>query len=179
MAATSAVYSIAKAVADNLQHEMQTIVDTNDPTRGGLVRIGLLQQSPITAGINILVEFNDIDDERSWRHGIVSADGPMIGIAQIPYEVGGGQMWWRRYTIKMELFFRTGTTRDDAENLAQVILSRAEVAIVNTNVDVTDDFGETPLKAYVVSSTNTEGGGTGQFIFHTVIWFQVLTDRVF
>jgi hypothetical protein len=175
--ARSIVFEIAKYVNDYLKQIMQDEILNIDPTRANLVRPGLLQQSPVEAGINVTTDFNDPDDAKSWRHGI-SAYGDTLGIPAVPYEVGGGQMWYRRDRPELRQFFLVSANRLQAEEAAQIILSRAEQGILDAPLPPKeDDFGEIALKNYVHSSVNTEGGGPGQFIFNGYIWWQCLTDK--
>src|SRR4051812_35025483 len=95
--ATSIVHQIADAVNRNLLFNMKDAVDQSDETRAGLVRLGLLQQSPLTAGINILTFFNDPEDENGWRHSVIKANPTSSLGMNIPaYQIGGGEFWYRR-----------------------------------------------------------------------------------
>lgn len=178
MTTNSVVWTIAKSLTEFLVLEMKDLISQYDETRAGLVRPGLLQQSPLEAGINILIQENDPDDEKGWRHTIAHGGvETMAGIHLPTYSIGGGAHWFRRYTLKLEQFFRAGSTRERAEELSSIILSRAELALRTAPLPDTDSFGETPIQLYVHSSINIEGGGPGQWIFHGTIFFQVLTEK--
>lgn len=179
MADNSIVQTIADTTTAYLKLILEDQIAAADETRAGLVRIGLLQASPLTAGINILTQFNDPDDPQGWRHGILPGPGHKLDLDMPAYEIGGGQMWFRRYTTVLELFFKNGATRVRSEELAQIILSRAELAIMEAPLPTEnpDSFGEIALKTFIHSDTNIEGGGTGQFIFHGKIWWQCLTQK--
>lgn len=174
----SAIFSIASAITQNVSDVMQAFIETADETRAGLVRVGPLQASPLSAGINILMQFNDPQDVKAWPHTILNhAMARELGISMPTYELGGGEMWLRRYTLELTQFFRPGSDRVTAEELAQIILTRAEWAIRTSKLGGTDDFGEIPLQTYLYTSVNTEGGGPGQFIFRGRIKFSVLTQK--
>lgn len=179
MPTTSTIHLIAQAVTNYMVETMQTEVNSDDDTRAGLVRMGPLQASPLTSGgINILTQFNDLESDKGWRHAIVSGPGDMLGFKVLPYEVGGGQMWVRRYTTLLTCFFRTSVLRAKAEELAQIILSRAEQAVLEAPLPQgVDSFGELALEAFIHSSINHDRGGPGQIIFDGQIWWQVLTEK--
>ncbi len=181
MTVKSCVYETADAIADYLVEVMQTLVDQDDPTNARMVRKGNLQDSPLKAFMNVLVQFNDPQDEKGWPHAILNHEiARSIGLINIqPYELGGGEMWLRRYTLELEEFMQPGTGREDAERLAGIILSRAEHALKQAPLPATDDFNETPLQVFLSTSTNIESGGPGQFIFHGRIKFSVLTEKNF
>ncbi len=176
----SIVSMIAEMTTQFLLLELQSLVSRGDPTLAGLVRTGLLQQSPLSSGgINILTQYNDPDDENAWRHSIIAAEeSHKIGLMLPAYEIGGGQMWFRRYTTKLTLFFKTGDTRESAQEEAQIIMSRAENAILTSPLPTGgDSYGEYALQNYLYASKNIEGGGPGQFIFYGCIWWQTLCEK--
>jgi hypothetical protein len=171
---------LLSAVNDYLTEIMQNELDESDPTRAGMVRPGLLQDDPTKDKVNILSFPNDPDaaDSSSWRNEIVADKANGGEVNPPPYEIGGGEMWYRRFTTQLELFFRTKVKRDEAREYASIILSRAELAIARASIWVgTDDFGEEPLQLRVMASSLSQGGGDGQFIWHGKIWWQVLTGK--
>lgn len=176
---TSMSHQIITSVNAYLLEVLRTEIAANDSTRAGLVRVGLLQDSPIKTGITVLTYYNDPDDEAAWRHALVGESGGFIsGTHPLPFEVGGGSMWYRRFTTKVEMYFLPGTTRALAEQLAAIISSRAEKAIIDAPIpQAPDSFGEEALQYYLASSTNIEAGGIGQFIFHAKIWWSALCER--
>lgn len=177
---TSAIYEIAKSVTDHLKDVMQTELNANDLTRAGVARIGLLQQSPLTGGINILTNTNDPDDDKGWRNSVTAGPGDSMGLnmEKFAYEIGGGSMWYRRYTTRLDQFFKASVDRVGAEQLSAIIMSRAEQAIIDAPlIEDADSFGEIPLKSYIHSTVNVEGGGPGQFIYHGMIYWFCLTEK--
>jgi hypothetical protein len=174
---TSALNDILTTINASLKVAMQTGVASTDPTRANLVRPGLLQQSPLIANINVLTRYNDPDEPNAWRHSVVGI-GESIHVHLPNYEVGGGGFFYRRFTTKLEQFFRSGVNREQAEELSAIIMSRAEETIAETRfISGSDSFGETPMQAYIHSSTNIEAGGQGQFIYKGKIWWVCLTEK--
>lgn len=162
-----------------LTERLQDDVAVDDPTRAGLVRPGLLQDDPTRFHVSVLTFPNDPDSDNSWKHEIVvdNANGQQYNPP--PYELGGGEMWYRRFTTSLELFYRTSVKREQARELSNVILSRAELAIAQFPVaNEVDDFGELALQVRVMSSLIDQGGGDGQAIWHGKIWWQVLTGKL-
>jgi len=169
---------IIESVNDHLTELLQDDVDTSDSTRAGLVRPGLLQDDPTRFKVSVMTFPNDPDADGQWRHEIVVPNANGAEHNPPPYELGGGEMWYRRFTVQLEMFFSTRITRDNARQLAAVIISRAERSVALAPVALgIDEFGEEPLQTRVMSSTLTQGGGEGQFIWYGKIWFQVLTGK--
>lgn len=171
----SCLNDIPEAINDYLVLTLQEVIDSSDLTRGGIIKIGLLQDDPTQRNINILTYSNDPDSNDAWMDELVSmnSDGNPPG-----YFIGGGEMWWRRFSTALELFYKPSVKRDDARKLTGIIASRAEKAIAQAPIDTgPDDFGETPLQIRVMKSHRAQGGGEGQFIWHVRIFWQVLTGK--
>lgn len=169
---------VIDAVNSRLLIDMQSLIDETDIARAGLVRAGVLQDNPLKFGVSVLTHPNDISDPKSWPHAVVSGAGEKLGLQSYPYEIGGGEMWYRRFSTQIEQFWKAGTPRESARRFSGTVLSRAEHAIKNANIAVgADSFGETPIAVYLSSSYNSEGGGGNQFIWRGFIWWQCLTER--
>lgn len=168
---------IAETVDAALLSEMQTLINSNDETRAGLVRVGKLQQNPVIPVVSILTQANDPDSPDLWPHEIVKA--PPTSESIIPaYQIGGGEMWWRRFTTEIQQFWKTDTDRETALKYSSVVLSRAEKTISTTLLGLIDDFGEGAGSVNVIRSKNIEGGGPPRnFIYRGRIWWQVLTEK--
>lgn len=175
----SAVFEIAKFLSDHLVAIMKDQIDAADETRAGVVRAGPLQDSPLRGGgINVLIQYNDLDDPKTWMHTVATRQHQEDAGMGFPVrEIGGLAFWFRRYVVELTTFLRPNTQRERAEELAHIILSRAEQALEQAPLPDTDSFGETPLQASVIKSSNVEGGGGGQLIFYGKIYIQVLTEK--
>lgn len=178
MTDTSVINLIIDRTVAQLQVELVDKIVDSDPTRAGLVRAGLLQASPLPNVVNVLVFENDPDKPDAWLHSTTTYD-ISNGIKNPPgWEINGSTMFWRRFSIQFEMFWAAGTERQTARNQANVVLSRTERALrkMNSSWNGTDDsFGEAPQMLYVMRDQISDAGGTGKFIHHGKIWFQVLT----
>jgi hypothetical protein len=157
---------------------LQEFVDVTDETRAGTVRPGLLQDDPTRFHISILTYSNDPDHQDRWRHSIVNHDLSTGKRNPPAYQLGGGSMWFRRFTTVLEQYWKPSTDRQRGRTLGNVVLSRAEHALNHAPINnLVDSFGEYAVQMYVKSSTATDAGGQGQFITHSKIWWEVLTAR--
>lgn len=172
----SVLNQIMDTVRDALWRELAEETSDNDPTKARLVRAGLLQDDPTRYKVSILVLPNDQDGDILWRHELAPKE------VAPPYEIGGSEMWLRRFTLILNMFWSPRTTREQAMLNANILLSKAEDVLARLSVLTTrpDDFGEYALDLRVKSSHLAPGGGEGQFINYGKIWFEVLTgkDRV-
>lgn len=172
----SLVNMVIESVNSHLTDVLQDHVELDDPTRAGLVRGGLLQDDPTIPKVSILTFPNDSDQEDKWLNEIVVRNGNSADYNPPPYEIGGGEMWYYRFTTALEMFFLPKVNRDNSRVYSSIVLSRAKRAIAQAPIGLlgTDDFGETPIQMYTVASRLTQGGGEGEFIWHAKIWWQVL-----
>lgn len=171
---------IITRVSDYLNLNLKETVDTGDDAQAGLVKAGLLQDDPTRYRVNVTVHPNDPDAEFGWRDE-VSSGKPSGDNAEPPgYEIGGGELWYRRFTVMIEMFFRNRVkTNEEALELASIIRSRAEYYLRHLPLSGwSDDFGEFALDLYVKASHLAQGGGEGQRIYHAKIWLAVLTGIV-
>jgi hypothetical protein len=187
---------IVDAYVDYLSDKCRNDLDTDDPTRFGIVRGGHLQEDPIPDVSYLLIHSNDSSD--GWRHmgtnaetstpyGMRSMFGHLSALPQ--FEIGGKSMlWWRRLHIEAGAFFlNLGYDRDVSRQHSNVMFSRTEYWLMKANIDddagvlgLVDDFGERVMEVLLHSSKYTEGGGPPEdFIWRARIWFDVLTERSF
>ena len=175
----SLTYMLIQHINNNLEQDMQTNIPVNDPTRANLVRPGLLQDDPTIARINVLTYANDPDDELGWLHGVIPGGTPNQTTQDPPsYQIGGGEMWYRRFKTMIEVFPSPKVDRQGALQLASVVLARAERTLTLLDMNIgTDDFGESAIDLRVMKSGLIFGGGEGQFIHICNIWYQILTEK--
>lgn len=178
MTSVSVLNTIVDAVNDSLVLNLKDLINKSDPAYAGLVRIGQLQDDPTNPGLIVLTQSGDHVDPDRWMHGIVGGPGQQLPIHLDTFEIGCGEMWYRRFTTEISQFWPQAFEREEARIWAQVILSRAEDAIRKTvtNSDA-DDFGESWVQTNMVMSRNVEQGGPGQFIWRAKIWWQAMTNR--
>lgn len=174
----SLVNMVIESVNTYLTEVLQTNIDTDDATRAGLVRPGLLQDDPTRPKVSVLTFPNDPSVEGGWRNEIVVPNGNGADYNPPPYELGGGEMWYYRFTTELDLFWRPKVKRDEARVLASIVLSRASRAISLAPIaSGEDDFGETPIQLRLMKSELVQGGGEGQFIFYGKLFWQCLVGR--
>ena len=147
-----------------------------------LIRQGLMQQNPVPARIMILVNPNDPDDISAapqWMDEPVSTDKDDRWRITT-YEIGGGQRWWRKFTIDIYVFLiRTQEDRDEAREVGLQMASRVQHAIFeNPSINLSDDFGELAIAMWVAGLNPFEGGGPPRsFIWHAKMRVRVLTEQ--
>jgi len=157
-------------VRDTLQDQMIDLVDSTDSPLG-LVKSGKLQADPTVTRLNLLVreggdEYPDILLPRDY--------------APVPapvFELGGGQMWLRRFTCFYELFYLGESNRDAARSSAYVIFSRFAKVIREIPMSgLSDTFGEAAILVRITKQVMREGGGPGSFIWRGEHYIEFLTE---
>lgn len=172
MADTSLINVLRQAAISRLVSVMITEV-TEEDTQAGLVRGGKLQANPTTFMKNLLVRETEDDDP----HELFKDKDH--GIGGFTFEVGGGVNWWRKFRIIFNLHFPTSINRDEAFELAHVILSRAEYALETMDIPgTTDSFGETCFQVLVYKSHIREGGGPGHHIWRGELSLKFQTEKL-
>lgn len=181
---TSVLNTIIEYANDGLVTQLKDLIGDDDYAKSMLVRVGQLQDDPTTnlnllgASITVLTMMGDHDDPDKWVNTVLGGPGQEIRFDANPYEIGGGEIWWRRFTTKISQFWPETFTREQARQWGHEVLSRAEYAIKHAPlVGATDDYGECATEIKVVYSRNLEEGGPGQFIWQAKIWWQVMTGK--
>lgn len=176
--ASSICNSLIAVANKDLTIQLQTLVGATDESHAFLVRAGLLQDDP-TPGVSILTHTNDPAKPGEWWHSVVAGPEEKLSPHIDAYEIGGAELWWRRFTTTLTQFWSPTDDRSTAEQLASLVLARSEYALKNLNLNSigADDYGETPLMIHIVSSYNHEAGGPGQFIWRGQVRWQVLTIK--
>lgn len=172
---------IIKYLDDILLEALQTEVSTIDPTYAKLVRVGPLQDDPTKNRVNILTYTNDRDDPEGWRNEAIKnpQDPTHTNVDPTGLEIGGGQFWYRRFTVELEIFFPpTIPAREPSLELALVILARAERTIQTKSLGLgPDDFGQECIFQRVMKSNMAAAGGPGTEIYHGKIWIETLCEK--
>jgi len=161
--------------------KLQTDIPTNDITRADIVKLGLLFDNKTKKNIQIGVNAGDHDTPEEID-GIVTLEKlPKIGMEYPSREIGGGQIWMRRGTVKIECFFiRERLTEDEAFLKAMAVMGRLTKAIDTTPIYQIprDDFGERPISIHCYASTYFESGGPpSSYIFRGKALWAAFTDR--
>ena len=180
-------YELISALVNHLTTEMQTNVPTSDPTRADVVKAGFLfHQNPTraTSNVYITVSFGRPDDDKA-KDGIASLSTfPDVAarFGRYAREVGGGEVWFRRITVRFGLFFvRSSFSEDQALQYASQFMERLENALASWKPSgiVSSSGKERALWAYLYSSSIFESGGerAQSFMFRGEADILVATER--
>lgn len=178
---TQVIDMILQRFVEVLTLEMQTnITDLNDLTRAKVVKKGLLQTNKIENTVSIGVTGGDHEDP-AYRDAIVSENNLQdIGIDYPAREIGGGQLWWRRGVVAVEIFFPSKNLVEDvAFTTAYEVLGRLMFHCENLNVDnIIDSYDEHAIRMFVYGSTFFQSGGPPtSWIFRGKVLWSCLTER--
>lgn len=180
---------IAEALVTLFTTACQTaLATTADPTYVDTIKIGRLNTSPTTThGNHICILFNNPTPrgERFWHDEIAkmpAAMGPQnvlrgtVGLDMA--EIGGGESWWRRFTIEMQAHYsHKAFTQDEAREYANTIFQRVKQALRDNTITGSDDFGETVTDIYGKArweEKREQGEGT-TWIWRMYLGLEVLT----
>lgn len=161
----------------HLEQKMQTELPASE--RVGIIKIGRFQDNPAKVSTYITLSPGDPDDP-SFQDGIVSLeDMKNIGINFPAREIGGGELWWRRFTANVGCYW-IEEKLDEEEALEQsyLIMGRLCDAIPLLNISgLSDQFGEIAVQPFLYATTNFEGGGAEKYNWRGKAKWQVLTER--
>jgi hypothetical protein len=177
---------IGDKIVDQLKLELITNhipSPANDEYLPTLIRQGANQADPTKPRISIFVNPGDMDStENDPRWSDVPATaGAEPGWPMLAYEVGGGEMWWRRFSVDINIYLtRTKEDRNEARDIGMVVLSKVQGILQRSNewLNGTDDFGEVIILMKVSKVIPIESGGPPRtFIWRHKLLISVLTDK--
>jgi hypothetical protein len=168
-------------IVDELKRICITELAHKDPTRMTDIKAGRYQADPNTTELRASVQGGDLDDP-NMLDGIVDLDRSpnRVGFNIDAREIGGTQMWYRKGTVRIELFFIIeGLEEDVARERAYTILGRIQGNIEKINVaDLYDDFGEHAIKLFHTQNTMFQSGGPpASFLYRGKVIWECLTER--
>jgi hypothetical protein len=167
-------------ILENVTLIMQTNVSPTDPLYADVVKKGLLQTDKTSKNIQIGIQGGDHEDP-NMKDGVSSlARMPDLGFDHPIYEVGGGKIWSRRGTARIECFFiRERLTENAAHEQAYAALGRLVNAIETISMEgLDDDYGEQALQIFCYATKFFESGGPPKsFIFRGAAYWEVRTGR--
>lgn len=173
------VPKILMLVQTHLQYHLFENVPEGDPTRAGLVKIGLMQENPADIVVSVALTSGDYEDDKYIDGHVDHPDLQDFTIKNLPRgEVGGGSYWWRRFSIRVQVFFvRAGYDEDTAIQHAYDFHGRLQRHISTCQIGpIEDAYGERALgRPYLESTTFFPSGGKNKFIFRGKLKFRVLT----
>lgn len=177
---TQIVNLILETMVTHLLTKMKTEIDNDDPTQADIVKMGLLQVAKTLDNTQIGISGGDHEDP-NYKDGILTLDDlPSIGWTTDPREIGGGQLWFRRFVAKIEVYYiLQAFDETTAHKHAYNTLGRLMYNIENAPIaGLTDTYGETALKVFCFANSFFESGGPpASYIFRGKVLFQVLTER--
>jgi len=181
---------IIEALIEDFEAACLTDVPTADETYVDNIVNGKLTVDPESTHGNH-IEIYDCDPRQStpmsWRDEVarVSSDYPLpgrvlLGIAGDDFaEVGGGQHWWRRFTIHVLCSYaHLGYNQDLARQYAHTIFQRVKKALRDNTITGSDDYGESVADAFPKARWEERyatGEGT-EWVWHCFLGIQVLTE---
>lgn len=146
---------VTEVVRDSLQES---------PTRGFFVEV--YHQQPRSPDV-----INKLWDD-GWNKWVDERD-PTFGM-----EVGGGEFWLRRYTVRVRTFTK-GMTEEEARHGQGVLASRLTDCLRgkrgNPYPSLQDDYGERLIKLNSISAPVAPQGGNKMRIYEMVIRLEFLT----
>lgn len=177
---------IVSLIADAIVQDLTEAFDTEDLAASGLVRLGRLMDDPEGYDNPICVHENDPDDPNGWLHEQIRhpySEGRNLSVFQPGYfEIGGSEVWVRRFTIELNVFLtREGLERDAAKAVIDTVHGRAIHTLRNSTriIGLEDEYGEHVWMARCgVAKTRMllSGGPPTNWIGRGKIWFQAFTQ---
>lgn len=146
-----------------------------------LIRMGQLQESPTAQRISVLVNPGDLDDVGTDPKWADTHPNKEEGWSLPSYEIGGGEFWWRRFTLDINVYLQTTQEdRSEARAIGTDLMGRI-TQLFSQNRDlgggIVSDFGEVAIYATLNKAVVLESGGPPRsFIYRNKIFFSVLTE---
>jgi hypothetical protein len=181
---TAIVPLILERFQEQLQWQLIDNVPETDPLRLDKVKIGPYKEGPKTAPLRIWIQSGDIQDP-NYLDSIASYgkndSNNKIAFYVAPREIGGGEMWYRRGIIGIELFFIKQVpipNDEEARALAYDFQSKLFYFVKNVKVsDLKDDYGEHAIKVFPYGVSTFQGGGEDASIWRGKLRWEVLTEK--
>jgi len=168
-------------IKEHLETAMVLEVPETSPTRAVLVKVGRFQENPLEKNVSIAISGGDFEDPDYLDARVDNPDMEEFILRNIPVgEIGGGEFWWRRGTIRFQVYFvRQRYPEETAMQYAYEFYGRLLKQVKLADIDLpTDDFGEGAIPPiYVEGASFFESGGKDKFIWRGKLLWRVLTWR--
>lgn len=158
-----------------------TEVSFSELSRVNEIKVGRYQEDPSKTHLRLSVQGGDVEDIEI-QDGIVSYSDPKNDLAfSLPArEIGGGEMWYRRGIVGIELFFVIESSNETpSREAAYLVLARIQSKLPTIKVsDLIDDFGERAVKLFSTRNTLYQSGGPPtSWIWRGKVVWECLTER--
>jgi len=178
-------YLIAERIREFLAQNINSGISEKEPYWVNEIQSFRYLSNPAVDGTRIMV-YADNPDEIDFRDARIDVTQPQmfeLGIKVPVGEIGGGHLWWRRGTVKVE-YYGLGKlaqdTRYEAAEVAYNIFGRTQYYLERVPVhNISDEFGENGVYFHVVNSSFKESGGNKVNIWRGALYWQALTQRDF
>jgi len=94
-------------------------------------------------------------------------------------EIGGGENWWRRFTIQVtNSYAHLGYSQDEARQYANTVFQRVRQSLRTNYITGSDDFGESVQDIYpkVRWEERYPGGSEVEWMWEGFLGIQVFTS---
>jgi len=160
-----------------------TNIESRDPTRMNDIKVGRFQEDPQKTMIRASIQGGDLEDP-GLMDEIVDPEKSKNRLAFYApaREIGGGQLWWRKGVIRLEMFFmveRPAVSEEEARERAYLVLGRIQQHIETIPVyDLTDQHGEKAIKLFHPRNSFYQSGGPpSSWIWRGKLIWECLTER--
>jgi len=172
---------IVDRLVDGLTVYMIDNIAVNDPTRIKSVKSGRFQEDPSLNDLRLSVQGGDLEDPNQMD-GIVDLNKApnRVGFHVEPREIGGTQMWYRKGTVRLELFFIARQYDEEtSREYAYTILGRLQNNIEKIYVaDLRDDYDEHAVKLFSTQNSFFQSGGPpSSYYWRGKVLWECLTER--
>lgn len=176
-------YLIAERLLEHLQTNLNTGISELSPYYVREIESFRYLSNPAVDGTRIII-FADNPDEIDYKDSRIDVSQPQQSDLSyhVPVgEIGGGHLWWRRGTVKIEYYGIGKFAQEDRYEAAEVaykILGRVHYYLDFVRIsDLKDTYNEQGVYFHIINSAFKESGGNKVNIWRGTIYWQALTQR--
>lgn len=165
----------------HLETSLVNEVPETDPTRAILVKVGRFQENPLEKNVSVAISGGDWEDPTYIDGRVDNPKFDNLVVRFLPVaEVGGGWHWWRRGSLRVNVYFvKQRYPEDIAMSYAYNFHGRLLRSLETTPIrNLIDDYGEIAIPPlYIEGASFFESGGGQQYIWRGKVLWRVLTER--
>ena len=150
-----------------------------NPYKLSKVKVGRFYEDPTSAPYRIAVLHGDLEDS-SYPDSIFkrATHQRTIAMNYPSREIGGGQVWLRRGTVRMEFYIFAGDSEDEAREKAYTMANNVLEAVESMAVAGIKTTLESAHEIFVVSTEMLQTGGPpASWIYRGKLYWEVQTER--